>query len=335
MKTHPLRLLTLGLACACTSAAVLMSGASAAERGATHWDVAIVCIWAVLLALGAHLIPVLTQRLSAGGRALGWAAWAGCMAAALYGHAHFFIAAQERAGTERASAVAAPAAGASVAQELAAIHARPLATVAADQAQADAAVARADAALAQCAKEGSRCPQAQARLAVARSAAQALGLELSEAQRAATLRARQTELIGQTDAARTAAAADQVDAALARALGISPATVGLLVAVGQSLLLDVMAALLWTAAVTEKEASAAAAPSATAMSTEPGLRQRRPRPGFPARLKQSDSWAPATPTARATTTHGGTLGLVSKLRTWLHWQPRDSPDSSAALHPVH
>ncbi|MDE1179446.1 hypothetical protein [Paraburkholderia sp.] len=59
----------------------------------------------VVLVIAAHLLPALVRPFGARIRMLGAVLWIGCMAATCYGHAVFFMFAQQHAGDVRAAAV--------------------------------------------------------------------------------------------------------------------------------------------------------------------------------------------------------------------------------------
>lgn len=289
----------LALAMTTTAAAVVMAGAAAAERGTTPMDTALITTVAALLALGAHLLPALARM---GGRrvprAAVWPLWLGCIAATLYGHSHFMLSASQRAGDARAEAVGSSHAAQALQAELAAISARPLAQVAADKATADGRAAQALAALARC-EQGAgagHCPAAAAQATSNQAKATGLGLELAQAQHAAELRSRLVAAAGEQDGAQQRAATDPVDAALAQLTGWPLAGLSLGLAVMQALLLDLLAALLWSMALagtgeaeTKNENVFVFGNDDTAMVPPAPARQR---PGFPARMPHPTVPAP-------------------------------------------
>lgn len=243
--------LPLALATVCTGSGLVMAAAAAGVRGTTALDVGLLMSWAAILALGAHLLPALAQRLPRGWQRGAWLVWVGCVLATLYSHTHYMHAAAQRAGAARAGAVVVDSAAArALAADLAVTQARPVALVAAEHAKAQGASAKAAAALAQCRRRPeARCDMAEASATAATANAEALATELDEARRSAALREQQRTHAAEVDAQRTAAQADPVDAAIAQALGVRAEGVGLLISVAMSLLLDVLAALLWRMAL--------------------------------------------------------------------------------------
>lgn len=63
----------------------------------------------VVLVVSAHLLPAMCRSASAPGRAIGVVLWIACMGATCYGHATFFVFAQQHAGQRRAQAIMDPA----------------------------------------------------------------------------------------------------------------------------------------------------------------------------------------------------------------------------------
>lgn len=253
--------ITLALAAITTAVGVVMAGVAAAEQAGTRLDVALMVAVAVVVALGAHMLPALAGR-----RWAAWLLWVGCLLATLYGHSHFFTTAGQRAGAERAGAVAASSKSAELRAELGAIKARPLAEVAAAQAQAVGKLARAEAALAQCeAKTPGKCLRAGAAVTVERANVEALAVESGQAKRATELRALLAAEAALQDAGRAVAAADPVDAKIAQLTGVQAASVGFVMSLAKSLIVEMMAALLWAialkpAATADEPAQVEAAP---------------------------------------------------------------------------
>ncbi|NDY91748.1 hypothetical protein [Ideonella livida] len=232
------------LALATTAVGVAMAAAAAAERSGNGPDRWLVTAAAIVLALGAHMLPALARR-----QPLAWALWLGCVLATLYGHAHFFAAAQHRAGLQRAEGVTAGQQAAAWQVELAAISARPLAVVADEHARQAVRHQQAERAWQRC-ERGSpgQCqgPQAVQQAAVARLSA--LDTERQEAQRAQALRERLSQAAGELDRRQAAARQDPVHLELAQLTGLTPPVITLASAVGQSLLVELLAAMLWVLA---------------------------------------------------------------------------------------
>lgn len=255
------RSVSAALALAVSGVCAAMAAAAAAERAASSADRTLVTAVAVALVLGAHLLPALARR-----NRLAQALFMGCIAATLYHHAHYFAGVQERAGVQRAAAVA-PSGHAQALQAELQAHAatRALPVVAADLAHASAKLGQAQAGLARCtAQSGERCHGAHASVLAVDARVQALQDERSSAQRAAALRTQLADAAAGQDRQRAAQATDPVDARLASITGLEVGTVALLSALVQSLLLELMAALLWTLALptpAAAQASAALAPA--------------------------------------------------------------------------
>lgn len=98
----------LGLAVPATGAAVFLSILSGMQRGGFPAERVAWVMIGVLLTATAHLLPALLRGASFSHRIVGAGIWMGCMAATCYGHAVFFLLAQQHAGEQRAQAVAAP-----------------------------------------------------------------------------------------------------------------------------------------------------------------------------------------------------------------------------------
>lgn len=96
------------LALVATATAVSMAAVAGWERGGWLAERLLLVALGTVLTVSAHLMPALCRR--SGWRVMIAAAvlWAGCSVAACYGHATFFLAAQEHAGARRADAQAEP-----------------------------------------------------------------------------------------------------------------------------------------------------------------------------------------------------------------------------------
>lgn len=241
------RSLTVG-ATLVSAVGVLMSISAAAERGGTAVDQALIGAVSVAITLACHLLPAISRAWPA--RAL----WAACLLLTAWGHAAFFTAASWRAGDSRASAVTAPTQGAALRDELAAIHARPVAVVAADLANAQARLLSVGAALTRC--QAGECPRLEAAAGAARARAGALQEEARQAQRASDLRARLSDAAGAQDATRAAAAQDPVARALGSALGLPAESLSTMVSVLSAVVVELLAALLWSLALAPESARA-------------------------------------------------------------------------------
>ena len=244
----PRRRLALAAAALTSATGLLMAGASALERGGSVLDRVLIAAISCMLVLGAHLLPTLSRSMPA--RAL----WIGCLLLTAWSHAAFFAAAAQRAGSARADSVTTSAQARALQTELEAIAARPLAQVSADLAAAQARVISADLALQRCRKAlpeaASASPTACARPLEAVGGAsrqvEALAVEEGEARRAAALHQRLVEAAGREDQARDQAAVDPVTAMLSTLLGLKAGSAGVAVAVLSAVVVELLAALLWT-----------------------------------------------------------------------------------------
>ncbi|RQZ49984.1 hypothetical protein [Burkholderia sp. Bp9099] len=95
----------LGLAVAATGTAVCMSVLAGWQRGGWLSERLVWVAVSVVLVGGAHLLPALYRPAPLAVRSIGALLWLGCMAAASWGHATFFLLSQSHAGEVRASAV--------------------------------------------------------------------------------------------------------------------------------------------------------------------------------------------------------------------------------------
>ncbi len=250
--------LTLLLAWLTTAVGVAMAAAAAFERAGATLDRGLITAIAILLALGAHLLPALARRLP-----WAWLLWGGCVLATLYGHAHFFTASSQRAGVQRAGALAPSHQTQAWQSELAAIQTRPLSTVAADQARLETRLSQAQDALTRCERSTpSQCRAAGLNASNARAKLEANQVELAQARRAAELRTHLTDAAALRDQQRSQLHQDPVDSLLARWLGVPVVSFGLALSLVQSLLVELLAALLWTLALHRPPAAAADVPAA-------------------------------------------------------------------------
>lgn len=243
--TNPMqRRVARGLALGITAVCVVMAAAAAADRGAGLLDQALYTATAAAFVIGSHVLPALSTR-----KPWMWLLSALCLLATLYHLGHFFGAAGERAGAQRATQASAGqgvAQRAAIQDQLDGIKARPLAEVAAEQAKATAAEARASAAASRCEV---RCTSQQAAVTEAHAKVTALAVERQEAERRAALNAQLSTLATQADTATSARRVDPMDAQIASATGLPVGTVGLLASMVQGLLLEVLGIVAWTVAI--------------------------------------------------------------------------------------
>ncbi|WP_233890195.1 hypothetical protein [Paraburkholderia flagellata] len=242
--------LLLALLATCTS--IWIAVIAGWDRGGQLGErLAWVLIGLVLL-LGAHLIPALCSRASPLVRVPALCIWLVSMAATGYGHATFFVLAQQHSGALRAAALrsdfAAPVP----------IAGRTPADVAMERAKVTRDLARVNA---------QTCEQRCAGLRVTRTALTAklaaLDVEFGEATRRERLaddaRAQQERFEARVDAARI----DPVTARIAQTFGVATGTVDLCLALSFGLLLECVACIGWLLALREGSASGNGSRNAT------------------------------------------------------------------------
>ncbi len=279
-----------------------MAAAAAMERSTAPADRALVMAAAVVITLAAHLLPTIANNRTRGKGAAAWALWAVCMALTVYGHMVFFASAAGHAGSSRAATVEETAHSRALREQLASISARPLGTVAADLVMVQHRASAAN-------LQAQRCEQATpGRCASRRTAAQqahdqveALRTEHTEAQRAADLRGQLTTAAASLDTRRTSAASDPVASQLNRLTGTGADALPLMVAVLSSIVVELLAALLWSEALRDARAPEAAEQAVPdfrqrhvlAELLDTGTRPRAPIPAMsPARRVRPQSTAP-------------------------------------------
>lgn len=100
-----IRRVALVLAVAATGTAVCMSILAGWQRGGWLSERLVWVALGVVLVTGAHLLPALCRSAPIAVRGVGMLLWLGCMAAASFGHATFFLLSQSHAGDVRVSAL--------------------------------------------------------------------------------------------------------------------------------------------------------------------------------------------------------------------------------------
>jgi hypothetical protein len=222
---------------------VAMAAASALDRGGTLLDRALIVAIACVMVLGAHLLPALSRSAMARGL------WVGCLLLTAWGHATFFVAAGHRSGTVRAEAVVQTGQARAIQAELDGIQARAVAVVSSDLAVAQARISAETLVLERCQRSGSSeqpCQRSRQAIEVARLRTAALGDELTEARRAARLRERLVEVAGEQDQAKADVTADPIAQSVAGLLGLSAEAISMSVSLLSALVVELMAALLWS-----------------------------------------------------------------------------------------
>ncbi|WP_017772480.1 hypothetical protein [Paraburkholderia kururiensis] len=211
------------LAVVATGTAISMSVLAGWQRGGWLAERLVWVAIGVVLVAGAHLLPALCRSAPLSGRVVGAVLWLGCMGAASYGHATFFLLSQLHAGELRVSAV--PVAGIPAHRELTAVMA--------DRASVMTALARADAR--RCIRD---CPTWQARRTSIVARLDALDAEAADIRRYQAIEDGNAER-------RVTARDDPVTARLAMFCGIPEARLDLLAGLGFAAVLEGLACLLW------------------------------------------------------------------------------------------
>ena len=213
----------LFLAVVATGTAISMSLLAGWQRGGWLAERLVWVAIGVVLVAGVHLLPALCRSASLSGRVVGAVLWFGCMAAASYGHATFFLLSQLHSGQLRESAV-----------PIANIPAhRELTTVMADRASVTAELARADAR--RCTRD---CPTWQARRTSLAARLDALDAEAADVRR--------YQVIEDGSAGRRVTARDDpVTARLATLCGIANTRLDLLAGLAFAAVLEGVACLSW------------------------------------------------------------------------------------------
>jgi hypothetical protein len=263
------RRLALGAAGVTSTVGLAMAAAAALERGGTLLDQTLIVAIACVLVLGAHLLPSLSRS------PLARLLWLGCLLLTAWGHATFFTAASHRAGRVRADAVVTTGRAEALRSELKAIQARPLAIVSAELAATQARANAAVTALERCqrtAPSEQSCLRLGVTAETSRLRATALADEMNESRRAADLRDRLAEAAGEQDAARQVAAVDPIAQSLASLIGLPAESLSTGVSVLSAIVIELMAALLWSIGLSmgsarvedrERSAGASEAPSSS------------------------------------------------------------------------
>jgi hypothetical protein len=215
------------LAVVATGTAISMSVLAGWQRGGWLAERLVWVAIGVVLVAGAHLLPALCRSAPLSGRVVGAVLWLGCMAAASYGHATFFLLSQLHAGELRVSAI--PVASVPVHRELTAVMA--------DRASVTAELARADAR--RCTRD---CPTWQIRRTSLAARLDALDAEAADVRRYQTIEDGNAER-------RVTARGDPVTARLATFCGIPETRLDLFAGLVFAAVLEGVACLLWWIAV--------------------------------------------------------------------------------------
>lgn len=223
------------LAIMATGTAISMSMMAGWQRGGWLSERLVWIAIGVVLITGAHLLPALCQAAPSAVRAIGFVLWVGCMGAASYGHATFFLLSQSHAGTLRAAAVPV---------ETVPAH-RSLTAVMSERASVTAQLAEAE--TRRCVRD---CPSLRIRRASLAARLDALEAEAADVRRDQAIEDRNA---GRRDAARH----DPVTARLAVLSGIGIAQLDLFTGLAFAAVLEGVACLLWWLALARMETAPA------------------------------------------------------------------------------
>ncbi|TPF00483.1 hypothetical protein DIS09_00180 [Burkholderia pseudomallei] len=225
------------LALAATGTAITLSILSGWQRGGSIPERLVWVAMGIVLVASAHLLPALVYSASWTLRGVAAGLWLGCMAAAVYGHATFFLLAQAHAGERRAASVPSPTMPSGL--NLAAVmNERPV--VATQLAAADVRRCVGD------------CPTLRVRRARLAAKLDALNAQADDVRR---IDAQHDRIAAQRDALL----ADPVTSRLATLLAIPVARVELLTSLLFAAVLEGVACLLWSVSLRSPTLPAAVA----------------------------------------------------------------------------
>ncbi|ARK40489.1 hypothetical protein [Burkholderia pseudomallei] len=213
------------LAIGATSTALCLSVLAGWQRGGSLPERLVWVAIGLVLVTSAHLLPALLRDAPLLVRSIGSVLWAACLATACFGHAVFFVSAQQHAGDLRAS---------SVQQAPVPTSDRSLTTVMTERATVTAQLASANARY--CA---GNCATLNARRVTLAARLDALNAEAEDVRR-------QQAMTDRVTAQRDALLADPVTSRLAAFLGVAVARVDLLSGLMFASVLEGVACLLWT-----------------------------------------------------------------------------------------
>ncbi|MCA8245557.1 hypothetical protein LGN12_00090 [Burkholderia multivorans] len=220
------------LAVGSTATALCLSVLAGWQRGGTLPERLIWIAIGMVLVTSAHLLPALIRDAPLAVRGLGSVLWAACLATACYGHAVFFVNAQQHAGELRASAV-----------PLSGPVGRSLTVVMAERAGVIAQLASANAR-----RCTANCTTLEAHRMTLAARLDALNAEADDIRRQHVADDR---VATQRDALR----ADPVALRLAALLGATAARVDLVSGLMFAAVLEGVACLLWTVALRESRST--------------------------------------------------------------------------------
>ncbi|WP_175957838.1 hypothetical protein [Burkholderia sp. BCC0405] len=257
------------LATAATGTALSLSILAGWQRGGALAERVVWVAIGIVLVVSAHLLPALIRDAPLGVRGVGSLLWGACLATACYGHAVFFVTAQQHAGEVRASAVSPnrPAG-------------RSLTVIMGQRAVVAAQLASANARY--CA---GNCPTLEARRATLAARLDALNAEVDDIRR-------QQAATDRVTAQRDALRVDPVTSRLAALLGVTISRVDLLSGLMFAAVLEGVACLLWTVALRS--------PATVTESTETGVTSL----AVPAVTRMADVTQPVVATVTGLTESG-------------------------------
>ncbi|WP_081056784.1 hypothetical protein [Burkholderia pseudomultivorans] len=229
-------LIALTLALGATGTSAWISIVAGIERGGTSAERAAWAAVALVVLLAAHLLPALTRGEPLHIKLPAMVLWLVCLVGTGYGHATFFLAAQQHAGAQRAGAIEST----SPSESTQSISGRPRDVIARDQARVTQLLANARAETCR-----TRCAELRARREGLAAQLSALGVEADLAHRreqaADRAAAERQLLLARQDKARI----DPVTSRVAQVFALSRDGVDLAIALLFGLLLECVACLGW------------------------------------------------------------------------------------------
>lgn len=229
--------ISTALACVATGTSAWISLIAAWERGGNLQERIVWAAFGVVLLLTAHLLPALSRASSPLFRSLGTVLWVGAMAATCYGHAMFFVEAQQNAGDIRAQQVA--VAGGE-AKSLPTVSGPGLTALATQQARVTEALVMTKAQL--CKRN---CREWNAKIAVLEARLSEFRVAVAEGHRSEQMDDERRAVQAKQEAARETMAMDPVTRRIADALSIKTDEVDLAFGIGFGLLLECVACFCW------------------------------------------------------------------------------------------
>ncbi|WP_175762424.1 hypothetical protein [Burkholderia anthina] len=235
------------LAIGATSTALCLSVLAGWQRGGSLPERLVWVAIGLVLVTSAHLLLALLRDAPILVRGIGSLLWGACLVTACYGHAQFFVMAQQHAGQQRAATVS----------TLPSSTGRNLTAVMTDRAAVTAQLASANARY--CA---GNCVTLEARRVTLAARLDALNAEADDVRR-------QQAVTDRVTARRDALLVDPVTSRLAALLGVTTARVDLLSGLMFAAVLEGVACLLWTVVIrspvtaTETGIASAIAPAVT------------------------------------------------------------------------